>query len=373
MPLLVVGTMSPAAAAKKKPPKITDVTASTRLVDQGAPFHFTVSAKNSSTKRSVPVGLLFVLSESTDYDDGVVLGSGALPALARKARFSAPFSVTIPSAQPDDDYRLLVCVPRAGKSPECREDVAVDVEEVAAQPSGSPSGGSTVPPGSSSTLPSRILNLANWKLTLPVDSKGLTSGTAIEVIQPQLASYRHPAWFTANLEGTAVVFRANAGGATTSGSNYARSELREMAGSSRAAWSRATGDHTMIIRQAITRVPVNKSEVVAGQIHDGSDDVLQIRYEEDEGLIALLANGSVRRTIDAGYRLGTTFTVVVHVNSAGIDVTYNGTAKVTDFQPSGAGDGWYFKAGCYTQSNEEHDDDAEYGEVVVSGLTLAHS
>lgn len=364
--------MSPAAAAKKKPPKITNVTASSRLVDQGAPFHFTVSAKNSSTKRSVPVGLLFVLSESSDYDDGVVLGSGAIPVLARKARVALPFSVTIPSAQPDDDYRLLVCVPRAGKSPECSKNVSVDVEEVAAQPSGSPSGGSPTPPGSGSVLPSSIVNLANWKLTLPVDADGQTDERAAEVRQPALASYQHPTWFHANAVGNGVVFRAQADGATTSdNTQYARSELREMTsgGQTNAGWSPNSGTHVMTLSQAITRLPgTSKPEVVAGQIHDGADDVLQIRLE-DRRLFLSLDNGEDEVDLATNYTLGTAFTVKITSNSAGISVTYNGVPKLTNFKPTNPRSTWYFKAGCYTQSNES----GTYSEVVVYGLSVVHS
>ena len=369
--LLVLGTMSPAAAAKK-PPKITNVTAASRLVDQGAPFPFTVSAKNSSTKRSAPLGLIFVLSESSDYDDGVVLGSGVLPALARKARVSASFSVTIPPAQPDDDYRLLVCLARAGKSPECRKNVAVDVEESATQPSGSSGGGSTTAPGSGSALPSSILNMLNWKLTLPVDGDGQTDERAAEVRQPALATYQHPTWFHANAAGTGVVFRAQANGATTSdNTQYARSELREMtsSGQTNASWSPTAGTHVMTLSQAITRLPgTSKPEVVAGQIHDGSDDVLQVRLE-GRRLFLSLDDGEDEVNLATSYTLGTPFTVKITSTSAGISVTYDGAAKLTNFKPASAGSSWYFKAGCYTQSNES----GTYSEVVVYGLSVAHS
>ena len=361
--------MSPAAAAKK-PPKITAVTTASRLVDQGAPLRFTIWAKNTSTKRSAPLGLIFVLSESSDYDDGVVLGSGALPALARKARVSLPFSVTIPSDQDDDDYRLLVCVPRAGKSPACGKNVSVDVEATAGA-SGSPGGGSTVPPGSGSVLPARILNLTNWELTLPVDADGQTDERAAEVRQPALNSYQHPTWFLANAAGTGVVFRAHANGAKTStNTKYARSELREMTSSySNASWSPGSGTHTMTLTQAITRLPgTSKPELVAGQIHDGSDDVLQVRLE-GRRLFLSLDNGEDEVDLTTSYALGAQFTVRISASSSGISVTYNGTPKLTNFRPGNSSSGWYFKAGCYTQSNES----GTYSEVVVYGLSVAHS
>ena len=51
-------------------------------------------------------------------------------------------------------------------------------------------------------------------------------------------------------------------------------------------------------------------------------------------------------------------------------MTYNGS-RVVDYQRSG--DGLYFKAGCYTLSNTSFDAPAEYGEVVIYKLAVAHS
>lgn len=369
--VLVLGTVSPASAAKRKPPKITDVSASSRLANQGSAFQFTVSAQNTSKKASRSLPLVFVLSESSDPDDGVSLGSGSIPGLGRKARTALPFSVTIPSAQEDDDYRLLVCTPKARKL-KCQENVAVDVEEVTAGSSGSSGGAGAPPPGTNGALPSSILNLTNWKLTLPVDSSGGTSGTAAEIRQPTLGSYRHPTWFVANAAGNGVMFRAHANGATTSeNTDYARSELREMTsgGASNASWSPNSGTHTMILTQSITRLPgSSKPEVVAGQIHDGSDDVLQVRLE-GRRLFLSLDDGQDEVDLTTNYTLGAGFALVITSTPNGITVTYNGVTKVSNFKPSDAGSAWYFKAGCYTQSNES----GTYGEVIVYDLRISHS
>src|SRR6266699_3846674 len=102
-----------------------------------------------------------------------------------------------------------------------------------------------------SKVPANVLDLTNWYLTVPVAAKG--SGTAAEIKQPQLGSYSS-SYFKVNNTGDGVVFQANAGGATTSGSKYPRSELREMTGGGRtkAAWSTSVGTHTMRLKAAIT-------------------------------------------------------------------------------------------------------------------------
>ena len=75
------------------------------------------------------------------------------------------------------------------------------------------------------------------------------------------------------------MFTAPVDGTTTKNSRYARSELREMNGAEDGAWSNTSGAHTLVVTQAVTRLPEAKPEAVTTQIHDGSDDVVQIRLE----------------------------------------------------------------------------------------------
>ncbi|WP_407692222.1 polysaccharide lyase family 7 protein [Pseudonocardia xinjiangensis] len=62
-------------------------------------------------------------------------------------------------------------------------------------------------------------------------------------------------YFHLDQAGDGVVFIANAGGVTTSGSSCPRSELREMDGDRKAGWSNRAGTHTLSVRQAVTRLP----------------------------------------------------------------------------------------------------------------------
>ena len=86
----------------------------------------------------------------------------------------------------------------------------------------------------------RVLDASDWYLTLPTGSKGKPD----TVQPPKLADYSSK-WFHATSDKDGIVLTANAGGVTTSGSSYPRTELREMTGSKLAAWSNTQGTHTL--------------------------------------------------------------------------------------------------------------------------------
>jgi poly(beta-D-mannuronate) lyase len=245
----------------------------------------------------------------------------------------------------------------------------------APSPSPSPSGSpapSTTPTVRSGghRVPGAVLDLTNWKLTLPVAASG--SSKAQEIVQPQLAGYAIAPYFTVTGAGDGVVFQANAGGATTSGSGYPRSELREMAsgGSQPASWSTTSGTSTMTLRAAVTHLTAAKPQVTVAQIHDSSDDVLVIRLDGPHHLYAE-HNGTDYGDLDNGYVLGTPFTAQLTASGGHIRISYNGVSTV-DYPVSSSGD--YFKAGCYTQSNTSKGDAASaYAEVVIYRLDVTHT
>ena len=218
-------------------------------------------------------------------------------------------------------------------------------------------------------LPATVLDLSNWKLELPVDTPH--AGTPDEIKQPELSTFSLSPYFQTILSGKGVLFQANAGGATTANSKYPRSELREMkaGGSQKASWSNNSGTHTMTIRQAITHLPAVKPHVVAGQVHDASDDIVMIRLERNKLFVE--SDGNSIGMLDANYVLGTVFTVKIEAANGRILVSYNGQQKV-DFAKSGSG--YYFKAGVYTQSNvSKGDSPSAYGEVIIYDLQVLHS
>lgn len=212
--------------------------------------------------------------------------------------------------------------------------------------------------------PSGIINLTDWKLTLPTGDD-----EPVEIRQPDLTQFQDPRYFHVDDMGDGVVFRAPVGGATTANSKYPRSELREMAngGKDEASWSGKSGTHMMAISQAITSLPRKKPEVVAGQIHDDEDDVIMVRLNGTKLFVE--TDGEMVGVLDPAYKLGTRFTVQFVVTPGLIRVTYNGGLTVGLKRK---GSDYYFKAGCYTQSNEDDDGGDVYGEVVIYGLAVQH-
>lgn len=236
-----------------------------------------------------------------------------------------------------------------------------------------PFSGSFSPPQAPKPLPasrpSTVLDLSNWKLTLPIDTPH--TGTPDEIKQPGLATFTLNPYFRLNSSENGVIFRADVDGVTTSGSNYPRSELREMtdAGKSPASWSNSSGTHTMFIKQAITHLPIVKPEVVAGQIHDASDDVIMVRL--DGKRLFIEGGGQVIGELDPNYSLGAIFEVKIVAAEGHIKVYYNDKPKV-DYSKSGSG--YYFKAGCYALSNTSKGDRlGAYGEVVIYDLRVSHN
>lgn len=216
------------------------------------------------------------------------------------------------------------------------------------------------------------IDLTNWKLTLPIGS----SESPTEILQPKLANYNIDPWFIKVNNG--IRFRAPVNSVTTGGSNYPRSELREMTsnGSKRASWSSTQGTHTMFLDQAITAVPTTKKHVVAGQIHDADDDVIVIRLEYPN--LYVNVDGDNRYVLDSNYTLGKRFSVKFEVMNGKTYVYYNDSLGPV-YTLSKSYKGAYFKAGAYTQSNCDREGSSticngnNYGEVIVYQATVSHN
>jgi hypothetical protein len=221
--------------------------------------------------------------------------------------------------------------------------------------------------------PAQILDLANWKITLPIDDPGQSGQQPLEIKQPQLNTYAIEPWFAVTSTCNGVQFRAPVNGTTTPNSSYPRSELREMAnnGSSNASWSSTSGTHTMVITQAIKNLPNDKPQVVAGQIHDGNDDVSVFRLDGSR-LYVTNGNDSRYHLITDNYQLGTKFEAKFVVSNGQVRAYYNGVLQTTISKNfSGA----YFKAGAYTQancSNSSPCSSSNFGQVMIYDVTVTH-
>ena len=244
------------------------------------------------------------------------------------------------------------------------------VQTLAAPGAASSVAGATAAAGTTAagnaSLPGDVLDLKSWYLTLPTGQPG--SPDTIE--NPSLLKFTND-FFKLTPARDGVVFSANGNGVTTKNSHYPRSELREMNGSQKAAWSNTAGTHTLDVCEAFTKLPSTKPHVVGAQIHDAEDDVLQIRLEGPK-LMVQYNDGKSEALLDPAYKLGTPFNVKIVAANGKVDVSYNGQQKAT--LPL-SGSGWYWKVGAYVQSNASKGDSGptSTGEVTVYGISMVHA
>jgi Alginate lyase len=139
----------------------------------------------------------------------------------------------------------------------------------------------------------------------------------------------------------------------------------------------------MVVDEALTAMTlVKKPQVVTAQIHDSSNDIIEI-LADDMGNhvnadgsfgICVRLNGIEQSTcLDNHYVLGTRYVVNLVATGGHIIIYYNGVKKF-DFAQSGSG--WYFKSGSYVQSNtttKGFDASGAYGRVTIYGLQVTHS
>jgi hypothetical protein len=212
----------------------------------------------------------------------------------------------------------------------------------------------TKPPGAN-------FNLTNYYLGLPVDSSGWTNGLSASVPAAQLITGYSNAWYFYTGPDGAMTFWAFVLGATTSGSSYPRSELREQLSppSNTSNWL-AYGTHTLDAQCKVTQVP-SSGKVIIGQIHGYTGAALplvKLQYNNGtiEALIKTNANDTLtdKKYIYSYVGLSNTMTYQIKAVDGLISVTVNGTTQslnVFQTDPDWATNTLYFKAGSYCQDN----------------------
>jgi hypothetical protein len=221
--------------------------------------------------------------------------------------------------------------------------------------------------------PAQALNLTNWKLQLPIAKD---SDSIVEIKQPQLATYsKSPYFVTASSScSSGVKFLAPVNGAHTSGSHYARTELREMTnnGKDNASWSSMIGTHTFTETIAFTTLPKVKPDVVGAQIHNATEDISLLVLRGTKLYISDGDNSKAKLVTDT-YKLGTKVDMK-WVVSGGVTKAYiNGALQLTINRVY---DGAYFKAGAYPQAscdNSSPCSSGNYGSTTITKLAVSHS
>ncbi|PDT80358.1 polysaccharide lyase family 7 protein [Sinorhizobium sp. BJ1] len=234
------------------------------------------------------------------------------------------------------------------------------------------------------TTNSDNFDLTTWKLCLPIDEDGGTTGTAFEILD--LSGFEHSRYFYSADDG-AMVFRATVDGAITKDTTCARSELREMDGTSLAAWTLAEGG-TMTATLKIDEAPQTSDgeygRIVLGQVHGSEDELVRLYWENgevyfkndqagenNEPVKFVLQNAEGESPdISVGevfsYKIdvqGDALTVVVYADGD----TYT---SVTTISAAWADDEFYFKAGIYLGTNQTNSTGS--GQVSFYGLDFSH-
>jgi hypothetical protein len=233
--------------------------------------------------------------------------------------------------------------------------------------------------------PSGNFDLSNWKIGLPIDGAGSFTGTSREV--KSLSGYEHPKYFYTAGNG-AMTFTAPVEGATTKGSKFARSELREMNGSERAAWSLAKGgimSAILEIDHAPTKFNGTPGRIVVGQIHGQDDELIRLNWDngklyfvndqagpnDSETKFYFLNAGGKQPHVSLNERFSYTISakadqLVVTIKADG--QTYKSISKINSVWQS---DAFYFKAGTYLGVNETQG--AGYGQTSFYALSISHN
>jgi hypothetical protein len=222
-------------------------------------------------------------------------------------------------------------------------------------------------------------DLSHYYLQLPVDSSGGTTGTSASVTTAQLLAGFTNAYFYTGPDG-AMVFWAPEDGATTSGSSYPRSELREelVPGNTGVNWT-PWGMHVQTVQCQVLQVP-GTGKVIIGQAKGYSGAALpmvKIQYESGtvHGYIKQNATNDSSDTNFAFANIGLSNTInyqVTVVNGL-ISIAVNGvTNSVNVFQtdPAWETNTVYWKAGDYCQANGSSSTIG--ARVAIYALTRSH-
>ncbi len=252
------------------------------------------------------------------------------------------------------------------------------------------------PDNPSGDNPSSILaDLDEWKITFPLDKDGKDSTNDSKTgndcddrnrnayeLRDITGSIPSPYSDYFYVNGDEVFFKAHCGGATTNGSFYPRSELRQTPGGDDNYWSMSKYQY-LDVRVRAVNIPSEKPEVSMVQIHGPDDEPLRVEYRADDQGLHVVQNEDSTEEYILPYSLGQQLRVTVTVESGYI------TCKIVN-EDTGRdwSDTWksedstgYFKVGCYTQSTmfvedcksgEGFSDESPnaYGLVAVKDLTL---
>ena len=227
--------------------------------------------------------------------------------------------------------------------------------------------------------PGSRFDLSHWKLTLPTSVDNTYGGHPQEISAAALSDHFNDTHFHTDSSG-AMVFWCPVVGATTEGTQYPRSELREMLqpGNPSNNWS-FSGSHEMTARCRVLQIP-SDPKVVIGQIHSytgKSKPLVKLQYYK--GRIEALVKESPTKGKDKKLTFpdvdpGSDIDWTIRLKEGVLAITVNGTTQEEHILANNrawADQTFYFKAGAYPQDNEG--EVTEGARVSFSRLVVTHS
>jgi hypothetical protein len=146
-----------------------------------------------------------------------------------------------------------------------------------------------------------------------------------------------------------MTFWCPVNGATTSGSSYPRSELRDLN-----EWT-VSSTHTLTASCRVLQQPSNGNTII-GQVHGNvsGSELCKLRWSNGrvEAGVKPQLGGSEFRIFIGNYSLGTMLNYTIRVSNHLLTVTVNGSTVTHSLNSSWDADSrYYFKAGTYPQDN----------------------
>jgi len=234
----------------------------------------------------------------------------------------------------------------------------------------------SLPPGSN-------FDLNNWYIQFPTSNGILTcsAGSVDSATTTQLIDgYTNAPYFYTGTDGS-MVFWAPINGATTSGTTFPRSELRELIATNNTGvnWI-PYGTHILNAQCKVLQVPPSTEEVIIGQIHAESGDGLptvKVIYDSGKVHATIKTNstddGSDYDLPSVNSGLSNSITYQIEMVNGLVSVVINGTTNsynIFQSDPTYTNETQYFKAGDYCQANScSNPSNAEGAMVAFYALT----
>jgi hypothetical protein len=224
------------------------------------------------------------------------------------------------------------------------------------------------PPNGNMTMQKWLQLTSNWTYSWPVNKPNATDSP----MNLYLTAGNVPTQFLFERNG-GIVSKCPANGVTTANSDYCRAEFREMINRE---WDEASYSleepHALILDcSADISHLVTRGRMCMCQFHGGGDDICQVIFDRNEGLIFSHNDGDTIVPIDPDFESNQRCKLELACDDNRIFVIYDGVEKIN--VPKDASSA-YLKFGPYVQTGgrSKHKEPADaYGEMTFYDMQVA--